>query len=89
MRQVNPGNAKLFNNVGHALEGTGRHEAALEYFYRAVRVQPDDIGAHINIGRTLGHLGRDSQVGETGRLNISKVNHNVVEKVLITCKFCN
>ena len=56
--KVNSGNAKLFNNVGHALEAGARHEEALHYFRAAVRVQPDDIGAHINIGRSFNHLGR-------------------------------
>ncbi|XP_046394018.1 protein O-mannosyl-transferase Tmtc3 [Ischnura elegans] len=54
--KVNQRNAKLFNNVGHALEKEGRFPEALEYFQKAVRVQEDDIGAHINVGRTFNHL---------------------------------
>ena len=54
--QVNSGNAKLFNNVGHALESEARFGEALSYFRRAVEVQPDDVGAHINVGRTLVNL---------------------------------
>lgn len=50
--RVNQRNAKLFNNVGHALESQERFEEALTYFHKAVSVQPDDIGAHINVGRT-------------------------------------
>ncbi len=34
--KVNQRNAKLFNNVGHALESQARYEEALEYFLRAV-----------------------------------------------------
>ena len=56
--RVNAGNAKLFNNVGHALEAKGRYEEALKYFHAAVTVQPDDIGAHINVGRTFNHMAR-------------------------------
>ena len=56
--RVNAGNAKLFNNVGHALESKGRYEDALDYFHAAVTVQPDDIGAHINVGRTYNHMAR-------------------------------
>jgi tetratricopeptide (TPR) repeat protein len=56
--KVNSGNAKLFNNVGHALESQGKYQEALEYFHEAVRVQPDDIGAHINVGRTYNHMSR-------------------------------
>ncbi|XP_065201488.1 protein O-mannosyl-transferase Tmtc3 [Planococcus citri] len=54
--KVNQRNAKLFNNVGHALESQGRYLEALKYFQKAVSVQNDDIGAHINLGRTYNHL---------------------------------
>ncbi|XP_057340182.1 protein O-mannosyl-transferase Tmtc3 [Microplitis mediator] len=54
--KVNVQNAKLFNNVGHALESQGRYKEALDYFNEAVKVQGDDIGAHINVGRTYNHL---------------------------------
>lgn len=56
--QVNRNNAKLYNNVGHALEADGKYAEALEFFNTAVSVQPDDVGAHINVGRTYNHLGR-------------------------------
>ena len=65
--KVNSGNAKLFNNVGHALESKGNHDEALKYFHAAVTVQPDDIGAHINIGRSYNHLGK-YQEAETAYL---------------------
>ncbi|CAB4055299.1 TMTC [Lepeophtheirus salmonis] len=52
------GNAKLYNNVGHALEAHKKHEEALLYFRAAVSIQPDDIGAHINVGRSLNLLHR-------------------------------
>ena len=54
--QVNQRNAKLFNNVGHALESEGQYREALNYFHMAVDVQEDDVGAHINVGRTFNHL---------------------------------
>ncbi|XP_043487059.1 protein O-mannosyl-transferase Tmtc3-like isoform X1 [Polistes fuscatus] len=54
--KVNDRNAKLFNNVGHALEDQGRFTEALNFFNMAVQVQGDDIGAHINVGRTYKHL---------------------------------
>lgn len=53
---VNDRNAKLFNNVGHALENEGRYQEALAYFQQAVHIQEDDIGAHINVGRTYNNL---------------------------------
>ncbi|CAH1726692.1 protein O-mannosyl-transferase Tmtc3 [Aphis gossypii] len=54
--KVNKLNAKLYNNVGHALEAENRFQEALAYFHKAVSVQHDDIGAHINVGRTYNHL---------------------------------
>ncbi|VDM19079.1 unnamed protein product [Hydatigera taeniaeformis] len=77
--KVNRLNAKLWNNVGHALEGRSQFDEALLCFQQAVRfifrlfnifasspfyddsysqVQPDDMGARINVGRTLVQLGR-------------------------------
>lgn len=54
--KVNRNNAKLFNNVGHSLENNGKYIEALRFFQRAVDVQDDDIGAHINVGRTYNQL---------------------------------
>ncbi|XP_022238245.1 transmembrane and TPR repeat-containing protein CG4050-like [Limulus polyphemus] len=54
--KVNQQNAKLYNNVGHALEGEGKFKEALEYFLQAACAQKDDIGAHINVGRTYNNL---------------------------------
>lgn len=54
--RVNRRNAKLFNNVGHALESDERYAEALTFFHTAVSVQADDVGAHINVGRTYNHL---------------------------------
>nr|MBE5727528.1 putative transmembrane and TPR repeat-containing protein CG4050-like [Cucujiformia] len=54
--RVNQRNAKLFNNVGHALESQTRYQEALIFFKTAVSVQEDDVGAHINVGRTYNHL---------------------------------
>jgi protein O-mannosyl-transferase len=44
-------NAKLYNNVGHALESKRLYNESLLLFKQAAIVQPDDIGAHINIGK--------------------------------------
>ncbi|XP_013421827.1 transmembrane and TPR repeat-containing protein 3 [Lingula anatina] len=56
--RVNQNNAKLYNNVGHALEAEEKYEDALGYFLKAASVQPDDMGAHINVGRTYNTLKR-------------------------------
>ena len=54
--KVNKNNAKLYNNLGHAFETEKKYEEALVLFKEAANVQPDDIGAHINIGRTYNLL---------------------------------
>ncbi|XP_052087258.1 protein O-mannosyl-transferase TMTC3-like [Mytilus californianus] len=62
--KVNQQNAKLFNNVGHALEKDQNWSEALEYFQKAVSVQPDDIGAHINVGRTYNNMNMSTEAEE-------------------------
>ncbi|XP_030632534.1 protein O-mannosyl-transferase TMTC3 [Chanos chanos] len=62
--KVNKNNAKLWNNVGHALENQNNYERALRYFLQATRVQPDDIGAHMNVGRTYKNLNRTKEAEE-------------------------
>ena len=52
--KVNSGNAKLFNNVGHALESQGKYSEALEYFNQAVRYwspykRGSDLQPHGNV----------------------------------------
>lgn len=59
--KVHPGNAKLLNNIGHVLEGEDQFEEALKYFLRATQVQPDDLGAFINVGRAYSSLGMTSK----------------------------
>ncbi|XP_041109863.1 protein O-mannosyl-transferase TMTC3 [Polyodon spathula] len=59
--KVNRNNAKLWNNVGHALENQNNYERALKYFLQATRVQPDDIGAHMNVGRTYKNLNQTKE----------------------------
>ena len=54
--KVTANNAKLLNNVGHALEGKKDFNGAMRYFKKAVSIQPDDIGTYINLGRTFNHL---------------------------------
>ncbi|XP_076445747.1 protein O-mannosyl-transferase TMTC3-like [Babylonia areolata] len=57
---VNQDNAKLWNNVGHALEKVQKYQEALDYFEKAASIQPDDIGAHINVGRTYVNLNQSA-----------------------------
>ncbi|XP_014825492.1 PREDICTED: transmembrane and TPR repeat-containing protein 3 [Poecilia mexicana] len=62
--KVNKNNAKLWNNVGHALENQNNYAMALRYFLQATRVQPDDIGAHMNVGRTYKNLNKSREAEE-------------------------
>ncbi|XP_078534991.1 protein O-mannosyl-transferase TMTC3 isoform X2 [Lissotriton helveticus] len=63
--KVNKNNAKLWNNVGHALENEKNYERALKFFIQATHVQPDDIGAHMNVGRTYKNLNRSKEAEES------------------------
>ena len=63
--KVTQNNAKLFNNVGHTLEKEGKFEEALQFFRKAVDVQHDDVGAHINIGRLLSQMNRLKEAEES------------------------
>ncbi|KAM4677044.1 protein O-mannosyl-transferase TMTC3 isoform 2-T2 [Discoglossus pictus] len=63
--KVNKNNAKLWNNVGHALENERNYARALRFFKKATQVQPDDIGAHMNVGRTYKNLNRSKEAEES------------------------
>ena len=66
---INPDNGKLYNNLGHNHEARGEYETAERLFRRAVKVQLDDIGAYINLGRALRALGRDQEAEMVELLN--------------------
>lgn len=55
--QVNPHNAKLYNNLGHFYEKQRDWSEALKYFEIARNLQPDDLGSSINIARTHLNMG--------------------------------
>jgi len=50
---TNPNNGKVYNNLGAEYEKMGDYSYAETLFRTAARVQPDDIGAFINLGRVL------------------------------------
>ena len=60
--------------MGHALEGKSMYEDALKYFGVAARVQPDDVGAHINVGRTLNNLGKYDEAEKVYMVSVSQCN---------------
>ena len=62
--KITHSNAKLLNNVGHALESQAQYQQALRYYQKAIQVQPDDIGGHIHVGRVYNHLKRYSEAEE-------------------------
>lgn len=59
--QVNANNAKLYNNIGHFYERNQQHEEALNYFKQAALKDPEDLGAELNIARTLIQLNRTDE----------------------------
>ena len=48
---MNPNNGKIHNNLGHVYENSGRLSEAEQMFLLASQIQPDDVGAFINLGR--------------------------------------
>ena len=54
--RITKDNAKLYNNVGHALETKGDYPNALRFFNQATKIEPTDIGGYINVGRIYNHL---------------------------------
>ncbi|CAL1294996.1 unnamed protein product [Larinioides sclopetarius] len=55
--RITKNNAKLYNNLGHVMEADGKNEDALQLFLKAAKVQPDDLGSHLNVGRMYNSLG--------------------------------
>ena len=56
--QTNPKDAQAINELGSALACAGRFEEALQWFQRALGIQPDFSAAQINVGIALRNLGR-------------------------------
>ena len=51
--RINPRNGKVYNNLGHEYEHAGNLKMAERLFRAGTRIQSDDIGAFINLGRVL------------------------------------
>ena len=66
---TNPGNGKVYNNLGHEFEHHEELDTAERLFRRASQVQPDDIGAFINLGRILKARERYSEAEKVGLLS--------------------
>ena len=62
--RINPSNGKLYNNLGHDYEQMENFSYAEKLFGFATKVQPDDIGAFINVGRMLKQLGQPQKAEE-------------------------
>ena len=63
----NPSNGKVYNNLGHELERRGNITFAERLFRRAGEVQPDDVGAFINLGRTFKQMGKFEESEKVGK----------------------
>lgn len=71
--QVNKNNAKLWNNVGHALENQNNYARALQYFLQATRVQP---GEEVHICNTCSQFQFEFMVYLDGTVYIRGHVHN-------------
>ena len=60
----NPFNGKVYNNLGHEEERNKNYSLAERLFRRAGEIQPDDVGAFINLGRVLKQQGRFEEAEE-------------------------
>ena len=56
--EIAPDLAEAHNNLGNALRGLGRLEAAEAALRRALRLQPSNAALHTNLGNLLGDLKR-------------------------------
>ncbi|XP_067130924.1 protein O-mannosyl-transferase Tmtc3-like [Centruroides vittatus] len=56
--RVNTRNAKLYNNMGQALERLHRKDEALRWYKEATRIQPNDVRGYLNSGRVFTLLRR-------------------------------
>nr|CAB3267131.1 transmembrane and TPR repeat-containing protein 3 [Phallusia mammillata] len=59
--KVTKTNAKVWNNIGHTYEDKRNWTEALKYFRKAAEVQPDDLGALMNVGGMLEALDRPQE----------------------------
>lgn len=58
---VNPQNAKLYNNVGHVYERRHQFGKAMEYYRAAADIDPEDLGAELNIARIMIEMNQTAQ----------------------------
>lgn len=78
--KVVPNNSKLYNNIGHFHEREGELEEAIKYFRKASEVNPEDIGAEMNIARVLIQLNQTEE-GEAMLWAIKpKIRASVIRK---------
>ncbi len=67
--------ASALNNWGSALALSGRHNEALGYFERAIRLNPEQPSAYTNWGSALNSLGRHEEALEKLKIGMSKIEH--------------
>ena len=72
---INPANGKLYNNLGHSYEQSKNFSYAERLFSFASNVQPDDVGAFINVGRMMKQLGRPQEAEEVINSNNNSYKH--------------
>ncbi|MCK6450519.1 MAG: tetratricopeptide repeat-containing glycosyltransferase family protein, partial [Alphaproteobacteria bacterium] len=61
MLRTDPGDARVWLNLGVALRARNRLEAAAACYRRAIALEPQNAGAHSNLGNVLRLLGRHQE----------------------------
>ena len=74
--QINPQNGKVYNNLGHEYERLDDLTRAERLFRTASVIQPDDIGAFINLGRVLKAQTRFEEAEEVRK--VSPKSHAII-----------
>jgi len=54
-------NSTALNNLGNALLAKGKYDEALEYYYRAIKLDCNDFKAYNNLGNALSLKGRNDE----------------------------
>lgn len=65
--EVDPGNARAWNNLGVGLGDRGEHAAAIVAYRQAIELKPRYAAAYDNLGSSLGILGRPQEAAEAFR----------------------
>ena len=64
LSNANPNNALIFNAYGIIYASLKNFEKSVNFFSKAINLQPEYIKAHNNLGNVLTHLGRFEEASQ-------------------------